>query len=122
MSKIVTITLDGPFREGWLILNYTSPDGGRTSIGAAMFHKRDETGKVVTPMTWEGAAQLLFSNMGRPEWPKFLKAAVSKNRIRVNCPDEVDKIVFFAEFNSDLKQEAVPELHPDFVKIEDEVF
>lgn len=112
MSKIVTVTLDGPFREGWLILNYTAPEGGRTSIGAYM-----KAGS-----SWSDAAQAIFNAMGRPEWPKFLKAAVSKNRIRINCPDEVDKIVFFAEFNPDVKQEAVPELHPDFVKIEDEVF
>lgn len=119
MAKIVTVTLDGPVpKGGWVILNYSDPSGGRTNIGAKI-NIDEKTGRVDS---WDDVAQSFVNSMkGRP-WPSFLKAVASKNRVRISGPDELNKAVFFAEFNPDPDQKARHQLHPSFVKIEDEVF
>lgn len=126
MTQIVTITMSGPVRQGWLILNTVDrKGGGRTGIGA--FIQNDQWG---TPPTWETVATLLRASMMRPEWPEFLKAVtVSKNRLRIAVPDGITRLDFSADFDPDMQQGAGPVpreepiiRNPDFVAIEDEIF
>lgn len=123
--KIITITLSGPVRQGWLILNHVAPTGGGcTGIGVMI--KGDTWGQLPD---WETVAKMLVNNMGRPEWPSFLKANVSKNRVRVTIPDGMDATYFSVDFDPDIFQGAGPEprrepiIHnPEFALIEDEMF
>lgn len=121
MSKIVTITLgnaDQPTPPtGWLILNYEAPGGGRTNIGAPMAAKGDGT-----PPTWEEVAALLGNNLGRHEWPDFIKGNASGNALRLSVPDGLNLVAFSAEFNPSLDQQATPEPSPGWVAIVEEVF
>ena len=122
MTKIVDVTLGqpggSPTREGWLILNYSAPDGGRTQVGAPII-ARDG----VFP-TWNDVAALLLNNLGRNEWPKFITGKLSRdgNAVRLSIPDDVDDVVFSAEFNPTVDQTGATEASPDFVTIAEEAF
>lgn len=125
MAKIVTVTLGdapgSPAREGWVILNYVIPEGGRSNIGVRVAPKDG-----VMP-TWGDVAADLLSNMnGRLEWPKFVEqrlgAGPRANQIRISCPNELNPAVFVAEFNPRLDQDGPHELSPPFVVIEEERF
>lgn len=121
MAKIVTVTfgnVDTPVPPvGWAILNYSAPQGGRTNIGVPMTQKGDGS-----MPTWEEIATLLGNNLGRAEWPDFIRGNVSGNAIRLMVPDEVDPIVFSAEFNPSLDQQAAIEPNPAWVVIAEESF
>lgn len=134
MSKIVTVTLGSPAgrpsREGWLILSYADPRGGRTSIGTIIKRPRwtevtdDGQREREGPFpTWEKVAADLGVQIGaQPSWPKFVKAKSSGNTIKLSVPDELDPTVFFVEFNPSLTQEAAHELSPDFATVGEERF
>lgn len=116
--KIVTITLGDAGQRaveaGWIILNYAAQEGGRTGIGVLAAADKDG----VMP-AWDDLARDLNANMGRPEWPKFVKSKQQGNQVRLSCPDEMDKVAFFAEFQP---VDGARRLHPDFVRIADEGF
>lgn len=122
MSKIVTITLGAsggfPEAEGWVIVNYSDPRGGRTSIGAIMQRRGDGS-----MPTWDEVAALLLSNMqGRNEWPNEIQAKASANVLRLSIPDMMDVVEFSSEFNPTLDQSAPHELNPAFIAIAEESF
>lgn len=128
--KIVTVTLgdraDESAREGWVILNFAAPEGGRSNIGVRIAPRFDEATKAVTWPTWGSVAAELVSNMNsRLEWPKFLKQAQGTklaNQIRISCPDNLDPLVFVAEFNPLLDQNGPHQLSPPFIEIAEEKF
>jgi len=120
--KIVTVTLGqkggSPNEEGWLILNYSAPEGGRTNIGAPV--KRNAKGEMPT---WDEIAVLLVANMGRNEWPQEVRTGkTSANVVRLSIPDDLDTIAFNAEWNPSLDQSVPHRPNPDFVVIKEEKF
>lgn len=118
--KIVTITLgtdgDRADSEGWIIVGYSDPRGGRTEIGVAI-----EARGGVMP-TWNEVAAMLFNNLGRKEWPEQIRPKASANVIRLSIPDEMDPTVFSAAWNPTLDQSGKVMPSPRFVKIEEEGF
>lgn len=124
MSKIVTITLgsspiDRPAHEGWVIINYSAPTGGRTNIGAQVARQGG-----LMP-TWGQVAASLANALGRQEWPREIVGKLSDtngNVLRLSVPNEMDVIRFSAEFNPSLDQSAPHQLDPDFVTIAEEKF
>lgn len=119
MTKIVTITLgpDGEPTEGWIIIGYSPVGGGRTDIGAAI--KANPDGSMPS---WQDVAAILYGNLGRPEWPDFIKSNVSGNAVRMACPDGLETLVFSAAFNPTLDQSGTPIQNPPFVTIAEETF
>jgi hypothetical protein len=123
--KLVTVTLgaDGSRpRSGWIILNYSAPDGGRTNIGVQVKELLDEAGAPIGLPTWEAIAAALHSATGGRPWPSFVKATVRGRQVRMACPDELNAVSFYAEYQPSLEQIGPVELSPAFVAIEEEVF
>ena len=122
MSKIITITLgtengDEPTQEGWIILGYSAPEGGRTDIGAVVKRKADGS-----MPSWADVATILHGGLGRSEWPQEIRGAVSGNRVRLSVPDVLDPIVFSAGWNPSLDQSAKVQRDPAFITIAEEKF
>lgn len=119
--KIVTATLgaDGSQpKAGWIIVNYSAPEGGRTNIGVPV-KPNAETGALPS---WEEVAASLHGYMGSRPWPAFIKSKVKGRQIQMVCPDELDPVSFYAEYQPSLDQIGPVELRPAFVTIEEEVF
>ena len=113
--KIVTVTIDDPVpQQGWVIVNYSAPAGGRTSVGYMLSEG----------VTAETVAAGLAQNMqGRPEWPAYLKAQAKGNAVRIACPDDVDGsdgLTFTAEYNPDPLQAGPKTPAPAWIAIAEE--
>lgn len=122
MTKIVTVTLGeaggSPENQGWVILNYSAPDGGRTNLGAQVVKHADGS-----MPTWDEVALTLVNSLGRQEWPNEIIGKASGNALRLVVPDHIiPDLVFSAEWNPTLDQSAPHELNPPFVTIAEETF